>query len=155
MLCEASSGKHKTTSCRRAATVRVSLANQATVLVTGCRSQSTLRGSSVTGGHVARASALAGALGTAEVARNAADANGDLIGLAATRRVAIVGRVGRHGHCHLHGEWLRKLHDEPAFFPVCSSAGTFLFSPAAEPQKLLLRKHLAEVGGVFKQHNLS
>ena len=98
MLCEASSGKHKTTSCSRAATVRVSLANQATVLVTGCRSQSTLRGSSVTGGHVARASALAGALGTAEVARNAADANGDLIGLAATRRVAIMGGVGRHGH---------------------------------------------------------
>ena len=98
MLCEASSGKHKTTSCSRAATVRVSLANQATVLVTGCRSQSTLRGSSVTGWHVARASALAGALGTAEVARNAADANGDLIGLAATRRVAIMSGVGRHGH---------------------------------------------------------
>ena len=98
MLCEASSGKHKTTSCRRAATVRVSLANQATVLVPGCRSQSALGGSSVAAGHIAWASALAGALGTAEVARNAADANGDLIGLAATRRVAIMGGVGRHGH---------------------------------------------------------
>ena len=98
MQCEASSGKHKTTSCRRAATVRVSLANQATVLVTGCRSQSALGGGSVTAGHIAWASALAGALGTAEVARNAADANGDLIGLAATRRVAIMSGVGRHGH---------------------------------------------------------
>ena len=98
MLCEASSGKHKTTSCRRVATVRVSLANQATVLVPGCRSQSALGGGSVAAGHIAWASALAGALGTAEVSRDAADANGDLIGLAATRRVAIMGRVESKGN---------------------------------------------------------
>ena len=124
MLCEASSGKHKTTSCRRAATVRVSLANQATVLVTGCRSQSALGGSSVAAGHIAWASALAGALGTAEVARNAADANGDLIGLAATRRVAIMGGVGRHGHlphsekaCCQHSLlWAKILHTRSARF---------------------------------------
>ena len=87
-----------TSSCRHGAAVRVSLADQSTVLVASRGFESTLRSRGVALGHIAGAGALAVALGTAEVAGEATDANGDLVGFAARGWVAVVGGVGRHGH---------------------------------------------------------
>ena len=70
------------------------MADEAAVLVASRGSESTLWICGVALGHIAWAGALAVALRTAEVARQPADANGNLVRLAASGRVAVVGRVG-------------------------------------------------------------
>ena len=86
--------------CSLATTVRVRLADQSTVLVTGSGAQGALRSSGVALWHIAGAASLGVALRTAEVTGQALHTHRLLIRFAASAWVAVVGGVGRdlNGH---------------------------------------------------------
>ena len=81
-----------------ATAIRVRLANQSAVLVTGGGSESTLRSGAVTLWHITWAAALAVALGTAEISGQSLNSDGLLVRFAASLWVAVVSGVGCHGH---------------------------------------------------------
>ena len=81
-----------------ATAIRVRLANQSAVLVTGGGSESTLRSGAVTLWHITWAAALAVALGTAEISGQSLNSDGLLVRFAASFWVAVVSGVGCHGH---------------------------------------------------------
>ena len=96
--------------CSLATTVRVRLADQSTVLVTGSGAQGALRSSGVTLWHITGAASLGVALGTAEVTGQALHTHRLLIRFAASAWVAVVGGVGCHSDLHCQNRALKMSH---------------------------------------------